>query len=121
MEWRSNLYKCNINNKLQQLYLNYSLSYLLVQKRTTKKYNEVRLMFNALMNSQNDAAFKPTAHHTHLGRAHIEMLAVAGQGDTAREKLRDTVWVHILTQGRKTQHGKHCVIECERTLSSSVL
>jgi len=25
------------------------------------------------------------------------------------------------TQGRETQHGKHCVIQCERTLRSSFL
>ena len=62
MEWGSNLNKCNINNKLQQLYLNYSLSYL--QKRTTKKYNKVRLMFNALMNSQNVTPHASTLHTT---------------------------------------------------------
>ena len=34
------------------MYLNYSLSYL--HKRTTKKYDKVRLMFKALMKSQRD-------------------------------------------------------------------
>jgi hypothetical protein len=30
-----------------------------------------------------------------VGRAHNEMLADIGQGDAARETLRDTVWAHI--------------------------
>jgi hypothetical protein len=60
MEWGSNLNQCDINYKLQ-LYLHYSLSYL--QKRTTKKY-EVRLIFNALMKSQNDTPHAIPLHTT---------------------------------------------------------
>jgi len=61
MAWGSNLNQCDKNNKLQ-LYLSYSVSYL--QMTATKKYNKVRLMLNALMNSQNDTPHVSPLHTT---------------------------------------------------------